>query len=571
MRHASFLFFVFSGLSLTGWRASGAQSQPIENAATQQCSVTGYVTNMFSSIAVKKANVWLHPIGDAETSQLANISTSGLGLSATNAQYSAVSQNDGTFCFLKVKPGRYTLSGSKSGFLDTSYGAKSNTESGKVVIVGPQPLEKLNLALIPHSVLSGKVMDEDNEQVNGASVKLLMRMWVGGRFRNVPVRGAQTNDLGEFRVSNIAPGTYYVVVQPSVANSTTETGSRRNLRTFHPGVTTASSATPMVFQPGEEKAGVNITLVAGQTHHVRGGVVGLSPTDRGTISLQPDDEEQIFIGAGGSNYKPNGTFDFANVNPGSYVLTYIQMSGETAKGARRFITVGDYDVNNIVLSLATPTTISGRIKIEGTSSEGSKPDLQKLQVMLTTADALIGPNAKATILADGSFVIRDIVPGRYLVKSQAPAGAYLKSIRYGQTNVTHQELDLTEGGAGEMEITHRYGLANVSGSIEQQGREVTSARVALIPTASDPGGRGVIFGNADTSNAFAIKNIPPGRYRAHALESINYAALQEPSVLKILQSSGTDLEIKEGDQKTISVQFISSEEQQQIISRARGQ
>jgi len=337
-------------------------------------------------------------------------------------------------------------------------------------------------------------------------------------------------------------------------------------------VSAFAQATPVVVGPGDERSGTNIRLVSGETHHIRGVLVGLTSADQGSVTIHPAEEEQVFIALGGANYKADGSFDFPALGPGSYALTYFQVAGDTAKGARRIVTVGDRDVNDVVLSVTNSATITGHIKIEGAPAESLKSiDFQKLGLSLSAADALVGPNARAAIQPDGQFVIKNIVPGRYVVRANPPAGTYVKSIRFGQADVRTQELDLNEGGSGEMEIVYRYGLASVGGSIGGEGGAPVSGRIVLIPSVLDPLGRGLILGASDASNAFLIKNVPPGSYRAYAFESIDFAALQDPAVLKSLQSGGAELDIAEGKQRSVVLHLTSSEDQQRLIGIAKGQ
>jgi hypothetical protein len=550
-----------------------AQVSVAAASAPQRCSISGKVIGMQGGVDIKRARVWLSPLSaDGDTIAAVQMSALGHGSSESQAQYAVMSQGNGSFCFENVKSGLYTLSGSRQGFLDTGYGAKSPTESGKTIIVGSEPLTGLTLELVPQSVVSGKVTDEDDEPVSGVSVALLMRMSVGGQVRNVPVRGVQSNDLGDFRLANVAPGAYYVVAEPRSGALRSDTGARRSLRTLYPGVSAFAQATPVLVGPGEERSGTNIRLVSGETHHIRGVLVGLTTADHGSVTIHPAEEEQVFIALGGANYKADGSFDFADLGPGSYALTYVQVAGDTAKGARRIVSVGERDVNDVVLSITNSATITGHIKIEGGSAENLKSiDFQKLGLSLSAADALVGPNARASIQSDGQFVIKNIVPGRYVVRASPPAGTYVKSIRFGQSEVRTQELDLNEGGSGEMDVIYRYGLASVSGSISGDGGAPVSGRIVLIPSLLDPLGHGLILGASDASNAFVVKNIPPGTYRAYAFESIDFAAMQDPAVLKALQSGGAELDIAESESKSVVLHLTSAEDQQRLIGIARGQ
>ena len=573
MRTMSLVSLLFIFISTTSSRRCLAQSRSPSASGSQQCLVFGTVTSMQSGLGLKKARVSLRPVSaDGDALGAVQMSVLGYGSASAQSQYSVMSQSDGSFCFENVKSGQYTMSGSKQGFLDTNYGAKSPTESGRTITVASEPLAPLALALVPQSVVSGKITDEDDEPVSGTSVALLMRMSVGGQIRYVPVRGGQSNDLGDFRLANVAPGTYYIVAEPRSRVAGSDDRTPRPLRTLYPGASSLAQATPIVVGPGEDRSGANIRLITGQTHHIRGLLLGLTTADQGTITIRPAEEEQVFIALGGANYKPDGRFDFADIAPGTYALTYFQVAGDSAKGARRIVVVGDRDVNDIVLPITGSAIITGQIRIDGDSVEGTKSiDLQKLKLTLVAADAVMGPNARATIQPDGQFVIKNIIPGRYAIQADPPPGTYLKSARYGQMDIRAQELDLTEGGSGELEIVYRYGLANVNGSVEDDGGTRTVGRIVLVPLLLDRAGRGIVFGASDASGAFLIKNVPPGRYRAYAFESIDYAALQEPEVQKALQSGGTELELAEGDQRSIGLHLISSEDQRHLTSVARGQ
>lgn len=539
--------------------------------AARSCSVAGQVTGMLTGVSVRNAMVWLRPVNtDADTLAAARMSTLGYGASVSEGQYSTTSNEDGSFCFENVKPGLYTMVGTKTGFLDTSFGAVSPTESGKAITVQSEPLTNLNLALINQGVVAGKVTDEYDEPVSGASVSLLMRMSIGGQTRNVPVRGAQSNDLGEFRVANVAPGTYYLVVEPKAADRRPGASARSPLRTFYPSAASAAQATPIIVGAGEARLGLSVRLLSGQTHSVRGMVVGLLPTDQGAIQMHPEDEQQVFIAIGGANYKPDGSFEFANVAPGAYVLSYFQVSGDSAKSARRVVTVGDRDVNDVVLSIANSVAIAGRIRVEGTGS-GDAVDFSKLRVNLSSSEALVGPSVNATMGTDGGFVIQNIIPGRYRLRTDPPPESYLKAVRYGQQEVKNLELSVTEGSSDILEIVYRYGLASVSGRVEDPRGGSVPAWVVLAPAETSSGSTELVVGASDGTGTFVLPNVPPGHYRIHAFESVDLAALDVPEVRRTLSSGGTDIEVAEGEQKALAIPLSSAEDLRRLIGAPRGQ
>jgi hypothetical protein len=277
--------------------------------------------------------------------------------------------------------------------------------------------------------------------------------------------------------------------------------------------------------------------------------------------------------------KPDGMLDFAGVGPGAYTLRYIQISGETAKGGRRTVERGDSDVNDVVITATAAATVRGKVKSEGNPpANAAASDSKPISVALVASDVLVGPGAAATVDSDGTFAIRNVIsPGRYVVRFDPPVGAYLKSIRCGQTNVTNSELDISDGGESEMEITYRYGLATLTGTVSRapagaaDGPAPEVAHIVLVPKELDPIGRGVLFSSTGTDGSFSTGGIPPGRYRAYAFEVVDYSALHQPPVLKALESLGTEVELDDGASAATSLELISAERARRAIAVAANQ
>jgi len=96
---------------------------------------------------------------------------------------------------------------------------------------------------------------------------------------------------------------------------------------------------------------------------------------------------------------------------------------------------------------------------------------------------------------------------------------------------------------------------------------VPAISIVLVPDVLNADGSGMYYGNANQVDSFTIKNITPGHYRAYALENVNTNELQDPDVLKQLESKATEVEIKENDRKQIQLPLISSADLQQIFAR----
>jgi hypothetical protein len=354
------------------------------------------------------------------------------------------------------------------------------------------------------------------------------------------------------------------------------------LRTFAPGVATAAEAVPLPVGVGQDITGFTVRVRVGETHRIRGRLFGsVGSQDHGAVVVVPADEEQTSLALSSAGLNPDGSFDFPGLSPGRYVLKYFTVSGDSARSGETTVELSDHDANDVALSIAMPITIRGQIRVEAaTDQAAADQQFQKFQLMLVTADALVGPGASAAIAADGAFSFSNVMPGRYAVRTVAPSGAYLKAVHYGPLDGVDKVLDLTGGApGGEMEVVYRYGVAALSGSIAREsspsdGKPVTTAaQIVLIPRTRvpSPAGDDLLFTTSDAANGFSFKNLRPDHYLAFAFDSVDFAILREPPSLKALESVGTEVEVGEGEQKSVSLRPVSAEEVQGRLRSARSE
>ncbi|MBV9225482.1 MAG: carboxypeptidase regulatory-like domain-containing protein, partial [Acidobacteriaceae bacterium] len=554
--------------------AGGQLAPPVSNTPPEKrCVLAGHVTNALTGEPVKKANLSLTVSRPGE-SGTAMMWVNG----APNQQgYSASSENDGTFRIEGIEPGQYKLSGNKSGFIHSSYGAKRPNQPGTTLTLNPgQQLTDVTLSLTPQAVVTGKVTDEDGDPITGGMIQVIKQTWMRGKLRYMPANGGQINDLGEYRIANLSPGKYYLSAQqfPKSYAGMQELPLApgkpdiRPVRTYYPGTTALPGATPIEIKAGQDMTGMDIRMQSAQTYHIRGKVVGNIPegsTEHASINVSRRDEQSFAFFGGASNIKPDGSFDMPGIAPGSYTLNYFIMSGRIRSAGHQDVDVGAGDVNGVVLALQTPGSMRGVVKLEGTpQANASTVDVANIHISLSPSDfaRMMGPPPNAKVAKDGSFTLDNISPGKYFVQANAPKGTYLKSIRYGASEVLGKELDLSGGAGGEIEVVYRYGPGEVDGTIQQaqNGTNTTpsapSAQILLVPDVLNADGSGVRFGNTNSDGSFSMTGVPPGHYRAYALEAIDSEQTQNPDVLKQLEQKGMDVEVKENDRRQIQLPFI---------------
>ena len=194
--------------------------------------------------------------------------------------YSETTDNAGKFVFEDVAPGRYTLSAEKAGFVTARYGARSNTSPGtQLNLTAGMEMKDLAIKMTPQGVIAGKVVDQDGDPVISVQVQAMRSAYAGGRKQLQPTGGATTNDLGEYRLINLAPGRYYIsatdrrrTVQPFAQERPGRAGTVQegNITTYYPNGADLSSAVGVDVAAGAEMRGMDIRLLQAKVYTVRG-------------------------------------------------------------------------------------------------------------------------------------------------------------------------------------------------------------------------------------------------------------------------------------------------------------
>src|SRR4029077_6784164 len=189
-----------------------------------------------------------------------------------------------------------------------------------------------------------------------------------GRRRLVGVAGPrQTDDLGAYRLANVAPGQYIVSADVGDVSSADLPGYTRS---YFPGTAAAGEAQFVSIRAGQEAASVDFALTQGRTARIMGQMLAASGrgTRGGAGSLAPSQHSSAATNlVAGARIFSDGRFEFPSVAPGDYVIqAYRGRRGQFTEGefgALR-VTVADADVSGLVLQMSKGSTVTGYVTFD---------------------------------------------------------------------------------------------------------------------------------------------------------------------------------------------------------------
>ncbi|HTS34268.1 MAG TPA: carboxypeptidase-like regulatory domain-containing protein [Candidatus Solibacter sp.] len=540
-----------------------AIGQDSANTAKPQsrASVVGVVTREPGSEPVKKALIELIAENQAD-----------------GGNYTATSGVDGTFQIEGILPGRYRLFAERPGYLEASK-HRARSEGRVLTLTGGQELKDVQIRMQAAAVVRGRVTDEDGEPMPDAQVSVMRQTYIGGHSRWEQVGGEHSNDLGEFRVANLAAGNYFVSVSPppdfkslimssggADPHSAAEKSSTTYQTIYYPGTPDRSQATAIPLHAGDEFP-MNFSLTPSPSLSVRGSVT-LPAGSTASIMLQSRDFNLVLNGA---DVGKDGSFVIRDVSPGNYTIVATVEGGRSAMMARQTLQVTASDVDGLRLQPQAGSTIRGKLRLESRGGS-SKLDLSQLFLDLrpsvgeddgpaVSVSGTLEEFAPAAHAApDGSFEWTNVPAGKYFVQIEdGPANGdwFLKSAAVGGRETVESGLNVS-GGALTVDA-----LASASGGVvegvalDDQGQPMANAVIVAAPEARlrthvERYRRAM----SDQSGHFTLHGISPGEYTLFAWESVDGEAYYSPEFLKGYEEQGTAIHVGEGDRKSVKLVAI---------------
>jgi hypothetical protein len=508
-------------------------------------SISGVVVNALTGAPVRYANVQLL-------------------LLEPKYQASCPTDASGRFVFPDLPPGTYRILAYRNRYVTGAYNVRQPGDPGEALtLAAGQHLDAIRISMTPAAAISGTITEERGEPVPGVWVEVLKSGYERGKPHLQAVSVAHTNDRGEYRVSGLVPGQYYVRVRPMQRPVPIPPGVVRPNRPdvqstafyqeiLYPGVTSLPQAQRLQLKAGQELANIHMRLNVVETVRLLVRVAG-GASDRTTLSIKAAD-----VPINASEFVPHrrvepGLWEVL-LMPGRYQITALSMDPEKPGRGTETVSVSGR-LQEVTVTLLDAVPLEGTFRVEGPGADR----LRNRTVTLVAGDGLpfFGEPPIASVDNQGRFRFPALLPGLWDINPQpVPHGGYIKSMLLGDYDVLVNDMFITPATREPLHIVIGTQAAKVKGVVlAAKGGPPANAAVLLAPVGKL---RSVAyFYSHDATGAegrFELEGLSPGEYELYAFDRLDWEEYQNPTFLNAFSGRGVKVKLEEG--KTVESTLI---------------
>lgn len=283
--------------------------------------------------------------------------------------------------------------------------------------------------------------------------------------------------------------------------------------------------------------------------------------------LTPGDNAMTMMVMGMNNamIAADGSFQFANVPPGRYILQLRPNGMPTASSemAMMPVTVGNDDLDNLIVTTTPGAVARGVVMTDDSSAAPFRPD----QVSLFPSPAepmsmIVNPGANR-INDDYTFELTGLFERRLIRGSAGGQGSgwYLKAVIYDGTDITDTGMEFTGGRVYEgLQVVFTRKTTDLSGALtDDRGRAIVDATVIIFPADSQKwtyASRYVRTARPDTNGRYNFKSMPPlDDYMIIAVQDLESGQASDPEFLTRAKEEAKSFSLSEGETKAVDIKL----------------
>ena len=137
--------------------------------------------------------------------------------------------------------------------------------------------------------------------------------------------------------------------------------------------------------------------------------------------------------------------------------------------------------------------------------------------------------------------------------------AYVKSMRWGRTDVLADGLHTWSAAQGPLEVVISLNGAELEGTVRDNSREpVVNVTVVAVPEGDNRDRRELYkSASTDRSGHFLFPGMVPGDYTVYAWYDVERGAWQNPEFLRAFEGRGRFVRLREGQNDPLELTVIS--------------
>ncbi len=468
-------------------------------------------------------------------------------------------QNAG-FTFDGLPAGAYSLTGAKPRYVTISFGQRRPYEGGRVIeLRESQALKGIDLLMPRAGAISGIARDTAGEPVETMRMIAFRLSFVDGRRRLAAVAQAVTDDIGQFRLSGLPPGEYFVVAREWGARpgelSDEPTGYGL---TFYPGTLDERIAQRIKVAEGQEVTNLEFPLMPARTARLSGVVVHVDGRPvpgpvRLTDSVRSGTGGNV---SGGATADALGRFTVSGVRAGDYQL----MAGNSPDAGTLPVQVTDGDLTGLTIVVGRGAAMTGRVVPSTGFSLPFAPSAVELTARLIGDPFHFNTGTGGVVAPDWTVVWRGQTGPRLIRATRLPSGWWLKTVLQGTTDITDTAITLAHGQTiPDLTIVLDDRPTTLTGTV--LGATGTVPDYILVAFAEDaarwgPETRFVRAARPDLDGRFSTIGLPPERYLLAAVDYVENGQWFDPEYLESLRRVATRVTLEPGQKATVELRLV---------------
>jgi hypothetical protein len=499
-------------------------------------------------------------------------------LSGGSAQRAVATDREGRYRFNNLPAGVYSLiampASNRAGYQAAAYGAipaVASIPGGKPIeLAEGQRVENIDMALPRTGVITGRVTDTDGEPA--ARIQVAAFMIRSGQEPS-QAGGAQTDDLGQFRLFGLFPGEYIVRASPAPGFSVIrgqldeDQESTGFAPTYAPGTPVRGEAMRLRVGRGAEVT-ADIRLVETRMYSISGTAVNSKGEAQPNMSVMLMRSDDIGGGSVGSSVNLNGTFTVRNLPPGQYEVVArhtpprapgaVPTGPEPQEFASVQVEITTSNVDGLALMTRPGAVVTGEIVYDDTPPAGARTNLFAEPGLRRSL--MGGPYIE---LKDSTFTMRNVF-GPVVLRGSMGAGRNwaLASVLLNGNDITDVPTTFTAGDSGHLQVVFTSKAPAVEGLVvDESGKPTMDAMVVLF--AQDPSTWPRRSSYLRTTRAikdgkYAINALREGRYFAVAVPLDIAVSTAEPDaeLMATLSKVATAVVLNPGEKRSVDLTLV---------------